>query len=98
MSNLVESGESLLLMGPPKSGKTELIRDLMRGASLKVLTINCYLFNNLVCLKNQICRSVSEAINFSTMRTNYSDILNFCLEAKSKSNYSERLVIVFENS
>lgn len=105
MANLLKQGENILLIGPPKSGKSELVRDL--SSSQRILRINCRLYSKLALIRNNVVKKIMEFLNIiSNKIASFSQLINFYLESKNNDDSeslayrfdTESILIVFENA
>ena len=56
LCSLVENYENVLIVGPPKAGKSELIRDMFSNDS--TVRINCLGFENFSRLQSELCEKI----------------------------------------
>ena len=105
MVNLMKQGENILMVGPPKSGKTELVRDL--SSSQSVLRINCRLYSKLALIRNHVVKRIMGFLNIVSNKIgSFSQLINFYLESKNNDDNeslalrfdTENILIVFENA
>lgn len=104
LESLADSRENLLLIGPPKSGKTELIRDLFGFQD--TIRINCLIFDNFAKLTADLCEKLSKhrKINVSKPPTTFAHLLLYIAQSKDEAGDfgligdQKAVTVVFENA
>ena len=93
MESFIENGENLMIVGPPKSGKSELVREVCQDR--KYIRVNCILYNKPSNLRNQVVKEIVRFFQIQpTTITTYPTLLNYFLDSKLRK--SEGLVDLFE--
>jgi len=104
MLNLLRNGQDLLLIGPPRTGKSELIADL--SGSVEFLRINCFTCSKITSLRKLFFESLSREFGLSKPIITFSGFLKHAAEIKMKNSSKNDLrayiikpiIVVFENA
>ena len=105
LESLVENRENLLLVGPPKTGKSELVRELFDPKS--TLRINCLIFDNLVKLTSDICEKITKWKKPENLRPNstFAQLIQWLILQKELPVFTDnsrvdlnKTTLIFENA
>ncbi len=104
MLNLLRQEQDVLLIGPPRSGKSEVITDLCRFNDM--VKINCFSCSKFQTLRKQFFESLSREFGFVKPVITFSNFLRHAAEIKKEHSVKNDLrayiikpiTVVFENA
>jgi hypothetical protein len=102
--NLMLNKEDINLIGPPRSGKTEVIRDLSQNCAF--IKINCFNHCKMLNFRKDVIKKMTSFLDIKVNLTNFSSFINYIKENKGsgievkslKYFVRQDIRIVFENA
>ena len=58
IKTLITQNQDIFILGPSKSGKTELIKDLTLKKKKNIIKINCLMFSSLTKIRSKIVEEI----------------------------------------
>lgn len=104
MLNLLGNERNILLTGPPRSGKSELIKDL--SESIEFLRINCFTCSKIQSLRKLFFENLSREFGLPKIINTFSGFLKHAADIKKEHSSKNDLrayivrpiIVVFENA
>lgn len=105
LENLIFNRENILIIGPPKAGKSELIRDLFDPNT--AIRINCLIFDNIAKLTADFCEKIikSRMSKNNKINSTFAHLILWLSSQKEETmtsnvmqNESKLLTVIFENA